>query len=72
MGSADGWHDASGLPASNTQLNEIAGAIGGARTRLPLAEWDHHYRDGYQAWVEDELVHALGAMTAASPHGAGP
>jgi predicted ATPase/class 3 adenylate cyclase len=70
IGAAEGWHQESGLPASNTQLDEIAGAIGRARARLAQAEWDHHYRAGHDAWVEDEL--AAAALAAAHPHRTGP
>ncbi len=35
MGSGDGWHAARDCRPPTPRLNEIAGAIDGARTRLP-------------------------------------
>ena len=61
----------SGLPVSNVQADEFAAAIDGARARLPQAEWDAHYRAGYDAWVEDELAHALAVMTEGRDEPAG-
>ena len=63
IGSADGWHATSGLPPSNTQLAEVAEAMGAARARLPQEEWDAEYRSGWDGWVEDELARALMLMT---------
>ena len=72
IGSADGWHDNSGLPRSSVQQDEIAGAIDGARARLPQADWADLYRAGYDALVEEELAHALATMVEAGPSSTGP
>jgi hypothetical protein len=69
FGSAEGWHEQGGLPVSNTQADELAGAIEGARARLSKADWENEYRAGYDAWVEDALAQALRTM-AGSPIGA--
>lgn len=66
MGSADGWHELTGVQREDTQTALIAGAIDAARTRLPQEQWEALYQAGHDALVEDELAHALAVVTERS------